>query len=200
MMAFCPEHPKRDQNPKFLPPKRDDEHPHTFHMGVPPGIKVVFEPHMSTGSEAFFPLMCLDVAKFVPHLYCSVALLLLRRFSWKFGAKPPPNNAKSSFSVYVRRSKTSLLSYLSPLPLAFHMASFGMNPFNCAFARWSRVVEVNLISRVFRQLTPRTQDLEVQGSSLASRVVSLDKELYFTLNGYRRHSAGGNSAMAQHSV
>ena len=62
------------------------------------------------------------------------------------------------------------------------------------------MVEVNLISRVFRQLTPRTQDLEVQGSSLASRVVSLDKELYFTLNGYRRHSAGGNSAMAQHSV
>ena len=33
MMAFCPEHPKWDQNPKFTPPKRDDEHPH------PPGLR-----------------------------------------------------------------------------------------------------------------------------------------------------------------
>ena len=30
-------------------------------------------------------------------------------------------------------------------------------------------------------LTPRTPDLEVQGSSLARRVVTLDKELYATL-------------------
>ena len=30
--------------------------------------------------------------------------------------------------------------------------------------------------------TPRTPDLEVQGSSLARRVVSLDKELYCTLS------------------
>ena len=30
-------------------------------------------------------------------------------------------------------------------------------------------------------LTPRTLDLEVRGSSLARRVVSLDKELYSTL-------------------
>ena len=32
------------------------------------------------------------------------------------------------------------------------------------------------------RLTPRTPDLEVQGSSLARRVVSLDKELYYTLS------------------
>ena len=32
------------------------------------------------------------------------------------------------------------------------------------------------------RLTPRTPDLEVQGSSLACRVVSLDKELYCTLS------------------
>ena len=31
-------------------------------------------------------------------------------------------------------------------------------------------------------LTPRTLDLEVRGSSLARRVVSLDKELYSTLS------------------
>ena len=31
-------------------------------------------------------------------------------------------------------------------------------------------------------LTPRTADLEVRGSSLARRVVSLDKELYSTLS------------------
>ena len=53
-------------------------------------------------------------------------------------------------------------------------------------------------------LTPRTPDLEVRGSSLARRDVSLDKELHSTvtrvsslrcINGYRRHTAGGNPAM-----
>ena len=39
MMAFCPEHPKWDQNPKFTPPKREDERPHPFHMqSQPPGV------------------------------------------------------------------------------------------------------------------------------------------------------------------
>jgi len=33
---------------------------------------------------------------------------------------------------------------------------------------------------VAKWLTPRTPDLEVRGSSLARRVVSLDKELYST--------------------
>ena len=32
------------------------------------------------------------------------------------------------------------------------------------------------------QLTPQTLDLDVQGSSLARRIVSLDKELYSTLS------------------
>ena len=32
------------------------------------------------------------------------------------------------------------------------------------------------------RLTPRTLDLEVQGSSLARHVVSVDKELYSTLS------------------
>ena len=31
-------------------------------------------------------------------------------------------------------------------------------------------------------LTPQTPDLEVWGSSLARRIVSLDEELYFTLS------------------
>ena len=30
-----PQHPKRDQNMKFTPPKRDDEHPHLFYIRVP---------------------------------------------------------------------------------------------------------------------------------------------------------------------
>ena len=38
-MAFCPEHPKCDQNLKFTPLiKRDDEHPRPLHKGVPPAI------------------------------------------------------------------------------------------------------------------------------------------------------------------
>ena len=35
---------------------------------------------------------------------------------------------------------------------------------------------------VAERLTPRTLDLEVRGSSLARRVVSLDRELYSTLS------------------
>ena len=35
-------------------------------------------------------------------------------------------------------------------------------------------------ARVAERLTPRTADLEVRGSSLARRVVSLDKKLYST--------------------
>ena len=54
------------------------------------------------------------------------------------------------------------------------------------------------------RLTPRLLDLEVRGSSLACRVVSFDKELYstlslfiqvYTVNGYRKHTAGCNPAM-----
>ena len=39
-------------------------------------------------------------------------------------------------------------------------------------------------------------DLQVRGSSLACRIVFLDKELWSTvLNGHRRHTAGGNPAI-----
>ena len=52
-------------------------------------------------------------------------------------------------------------------------------------------------------LTPRTLDVEVRGSSLARRVVSLGKELYSTgtllclsslrcINGYQQHTAEGH--------
>ena len=53
------------------------------------------------------------------------------------------------------------------------------------------------------RLTPRTLNLEVRGSSLARRVISLDKELYSTfslfIQVYKRLQAtyywGGNPAM-----
>ncbi len=37
ILAFCPEHPRRDQRTEIYTPKRDDEHPHQFYMWVPPG-------------------------------------------------------------------------------------------------------------------------------------------------------------------
>ena len=61
--------------------------------------------------------------------------------------------------------------------------------------------EIHISSRVeecvAKWLTPRTLDLEVQVSSLAHRVVSLDKELSSPrcINGYLRYTAGGNPAM-----
>ena len=56
---------------------------------------------------------------------------------------------------------------------------------------------------VAERLTPRTLDLEVRGSSLARRVVSLEKELYWPLclssprciNGTGGILLGGNPAM-----
>ena len=50
--------------------------------------------------------------------------------------------------------------------LDFLLLSIVLNPEECV-AQW---------------LTPQTPDLEVRGSSLARRVVSLDKELYSTLS------------------
>ena len=43
MLQFCPRHPKRDQASKIYTPKRDDEHPRLFHIGVlpSPGIESV---------------------------------------------------------------------------------------------------------------------------------------------------------------
>ena len=41
-MAFCPEHPKRDQNPKFTPLSETTSILTPFICGVhPPGLKVV---------------------------------------------------------------------------------------------------------------------------------------------------------------
>ena len=53
---------------------------------------------------------------------------------------------------------------------------------------------------IAKHLTPQTLDLEVRGSSLARRIVSLDKELYSTLppvpQVYDIHVLlGGNTAM-----
>ena len=60
------------------------------------------------------------------------------------------------------------------------------------------------------RLTPRTPDLEVRGSSLARRVVSLDKEFHSPLSPFTQvykwvpatycRGGGGNPTMDQHPV
>ena len=45
----------------------------------------------------------------------------------------------------------------------------------------SQVLEYSMKAYVGEWLTPRTLDLKLRSSSLARRVVSLDKKLYFTL-------------------
>ena len=47
---------------------------------------------------------------------------------------------------------------------------------------------VPALSCVTERLTPRTLDLEVRGSSLVRRVVSLDKELYSNFSLFTLHS------------
>ena len=45
MMAFCPEHPKWDQNPKFTPLSETTSIPNPFICGVPPpGTRVRVQP------------------------------------------------------------------------------------------------------------------------------------------------------------
>ena len=65
---------------------------------------------------------------------------------------------------------------------------------------------------VTERLTSRTLDLEVQGSSLARHIVSLDKELYSSLSLFTRvynwapatycwgRGGGGNPAMDFHPI
>ena len=59
---------------------------------------------MTSRSEAFSFLICLDVTKFV----LLGSLTFMQTIFSKFRAKPPPNNAKNTLPVGVRRSKTSL--------------------------------------------------------------------------------------------
>ena len=47
---------------------------------------------------------------------------------------------------------------------------------------WEVHIGVVMEAYVAKWLTPQTQDLEVWGSSLARRIVSLDRELYSTLS------------------
>ena len=49
---------------------------------------------------------------------------------------------------------------------------------------------IHVVACMTGRLTPLTSDLEVRGSSLTRRVVSLDKELYFTLPLFTRCPPG----------
>ena len=43
ILEFFPEYPERDQISEMYTPKRDDEHPRLFHIGVPlPGFSGLF--------------------------------------------------------------------------------------------------------------------------------------------------------------
>ena len=67
--------------------------------------KDVFERRTSTGSEAFFLVICLDAIRFSLLTFFS----LLKTIYPRVLTKPLPNNAKSPLPVDVRRSKTLLL-------------------------------------------------------------------------------------------
>ena len=48
MMAFCPEHPKWDQNPKFTPLSKTTSIPTPFICGVPPRVLGISLPNCAT--------------------------------------------------------------------------------------------------------------------------------------------------------
>ena len=66
-MVFCPEHPKRDQNPNFTPLSKTMSIPHPFHMqSSPPGendqVQKVFFIHCSKGIKThLFVLVFLQI-------------------------------------------------------------------------------------------------------------------------------------------
>ena len=76
--------------------------------------KGVFERHMSTGSEAFSPFICLDANKFV---LLSLFSLIKTIYPLRVSTKALPNVAKSPLPVDVRRSKTLWLK-LPIVPLS----------------------------------------------------------------------------------
>lgn len=55
-MEFYPEHPTYNQNPKFTPPKRDDEQPRPFHT----------EPHPTPLPRGKSPRLPVYVHQFFP--------------------------------------------------------------------------------------------------------------------------------------
>ena len=69
MMAFCPEHPKWDQNPKseIYTPKRDDEYPHPFHMQSTPPPRA-FTLRLERKQKKFQILFELAFSFFLTHL------------------------------------------------------------------------------------------------------------------------------------
>ena len=46
MIALSPEHPKRDQNPKFTPLKQDNEHPSLSYANSSPGSNYGHHGHL----------------------------------------------------------------------------------------------------------------------------------------------------------
>ena len=80
---------------------------------------------------------------------------------------------------------------------------FAQNNYNIASLQLQRLVvllvsvvlclkycNIHAVACMTGRLTPRTSVLEVRGSSLTRRVVSLDKELYFTLPLFTRCPPG----------
>ena len=70
MMAFCPEHPKWDQNPKFTPPSETTSIPTPFTCGVPPpgGFNLWFGKHGMLSMLGFF-VAAISTLRAVPLLY-----------------------------------------------------------------------------------------------------------------------------------
>ena len=67
--------------------------------------KHVFDPHTSTGNQAFSLFICLDANKFVLLTFFS----LIKAIHPRVSTKPLPNDAKSPLPVDVCRSKSLLL-------------------------------------------------------------------------------------------
>ena len=67
MMAFCPEHPKWDQNPKFTPLSETTSIPTSFICGVlPPGYKWVGFPFKFCMYFIFFKRVKKEPTKVMP--------------------------------------------------------------------------------------------------------------------------------------
>ena len=73
MMAFCPEHPKWDQNPKFTPLSETTSIPTTFICGVPPppGAKAMKQrrPYWPYWCPKLKITSCLEIQDWMDHTY-----------------------------------------------------------------------------------------------------------------------------------
>ena len=134
MMAFCPEHPKWDQNPKFIPLSKTTSVPTTFICGVPP-------------PPGFLPILALLVwpSTRQTSLYDGHIVPVCIRKSWLYNKaklKARSANKKSKYSAAFNHT----LKCYSRLSIKRSWLGWHHLFWNRTFSRVTSVLELDIVT------------------------------------------------------